>query len=75
MQPLATDFSNILEKNQLPQVNVKHGETMMGIISSFQRHYMDKSKRTQQKRKLRDELTFSSSSDEGISKKKTKEAE
>ena len=35
----------------------------------------DKSKQTQQKRNLRDELTFSSSSDEDISKKKTKEAE
>ena len=33
------------------------------------------SKKTQQKRKLIDELTFSSSSDEGILKKKTKEAE
>ena len=40
MQRLATDFSNILEKNRLPQVNVKQGETMMRIISSFQRHYV-----------------------------------
>ena len=185
MQHLATNFSNILEKNGLPQVNVKQGETMMGIISPFQRHYVDpnkmdlnirmhtfgstaitvvmeafrkyyllvekeavklqtepeneeiseqeqsrkeqsrsvkclssppqmdiykttctsrtsttskasatmsqgtkhammtqkskdrdaKSKQTQQNRKLRDELTFSSSSDEGVLKKKTKEAE
>ena len=179
MQHLATNFGNILEKNGLPLVNVKQGETMMGIISSFQRHYMDpdkmdlnihrhtfggaaitvvmeafrkyyllvekealklqteheneeiseeqsrsvkclssppqidvykttgtsrtstmskasatmsqgtkhttttqkskdrdaKSKKTQQKRKLIDELTFSSSSDEGVSKKKTKELE
>ena len=44
MQHLATNFSNILEKNGLPQVNVKQGETMMGIISSFQRHYMDPDK-------------------------------
>ena len=44
MQHLATNFGNILEKNGLPQVNVKQGETMMGIISSFQRHYMDLNK-------------------------------
>ena len=44
MQHLATNFSNILEKNRLLQVNVKQGETMMGIISSFQRHYMDPDK-------------------------------
>ena len=41
MQHLATNFGNILEKNRLPQVNVKQGETMMEIISSFQRHYVD----------------------------------
>ena len=40
MQHLASDFGNILERNGLPEVNVKEGETMMGIISSFQRHYM-----------------------------------
>ena len=44
MQHLATNFGNILEKNRLPQVNVKQGETMMAIISSFQRHYMDPDK-------------------------------
>ena len=44
MQHLAANFNNILEKNRLPQVNVKQGETMMGIISSFQRHYVDPNK-------------------------------
>ena len=44
MQHLATDFGNILEKDRLPQVNVKQRETMMGIISSFQRHYVDPNK-------------------------------
>ena len=44
MQHLASDFCNILEKNRLPEVNVKKGETMMGIISSFQRHYVDPNK-------------------------------
>ena len=44
MQHLATDFSNILEKNALLQANVRQGETMMGIRSSFQRHYMDPDK-------------------------------
>ena len=44
MQHLAMDFSNILEKNGLLQVNVKQGETMMGIISSFQRNYVDPNK-------------------------------
>ena len=44
MQHLAIDFGNIIEKNRLPQVNVKQGETMMGIISSFQRHYLDPDK-------------------------------
>ena len=44
MQHLATDFGNILEKNSLLQVTVKEGDTMMGIISSFQRHYMDPDK-------------------------------
>ena len=44
MQYLANNFGNILERNGLPEVNVKEGETMMGIISSFQRHYMDPDK-------------------------------
>ena len=43
MQHLASDFGNILEKNSLPQVTVKEGDTMMEI-SSFQRHYMDPDK-------------------------------
>ena len=44
MQHLATDFGNILEKNGFLQVTVKEGDTMMGIISSFQRHYVDPEK-------------------------------
>lgn len=44
MQHLTRDFSNILEKNGLPEVNVKEGETRMGIISSFQKHYVDPDK-------------------------------
>ena len=44
MQHLAIDFGNIIEKNGLPEVNVNEGDTMMGIISSFQRHYMDPDK-------------------------------
>ena len=44
MQHLASDFGNIIEKNGLPEVNVNEGNTMMGIISSFQRHYVDPDK-------------------------------
>ena len=44
MQHLATDFGNILKKNGLPPVTVKEGDTMMAIISSFQRYYMDADK-------------------------------
>ena len=44
MQHLASDFGNIIEMNSLPKVNVNEGNTMMGIISSFQRHYVDPDK-------------------------------
>ena len=44
MQHLATDFGNILKKNGVPQVTVKEDNTMMAIISSFQRHYVDADK-------------------------------
>ena len=41
MKQLAVDFGSILQKAGLPPVTLKHGDSMMGVISAFERHYIE----------------------------------
>ena len=40
MKQLAVDFGSILHKAGLPPVMLKHGDSMIGVTSSFERHYV-----------------------------------
>ena len=41
MKQLGVDFGSILQKAGLPPVTLKMGESMMRVISTFERHYTE----------------------------------
>ena len=40
MRQLGVDFGSILQMAGLPPVTLKKGESMMSVISTFERHYI-----------------------------------